>query len=212
MEKEILYFDSDSREWKIGNIGTSISVSNDNRRRLVSLPFTIDAMYPTEIKDDRVDFIYSNCCKCGKSLTSGQLCMEFDQMRWGIRIKCQSSELIRTNILIVNVHQLLAPIIERGWKTPTNKCRVCDRPKCKESDCIKIMENGLLNMTETEEVLEFFYKIKLNVLVPLVDNHCIFCQRKTFRCCKICKAVAICKRCKGKKNQKVCIPFELMWR
>lgn len=209
-EEEILYFDPNRKEWKVGDCGVNIKIKKGTAI-CISLPFMIDSMYPT----DKSDLFYATCCKCGKSLSKGQLCIEFDDLKWGIRIRCNPKKirLISTNILIVNVHHLVASIIERGWQTPSNDCNVCSRPKCKDEDCKKIIKDGMLNITATEELLEFFYKIRLNVLSPLVDYKCIYCSKKSNHVCTKCKSVVICDRCKKKKKEgHECKEFENMWR
>ena len=92
-KEENLYFDSQYKEWKIGNCKTRINTKNDEFT-CVSLPLLAISMYPV----DYSNLIYATCCLCGKSIEYGQICIVFtESLTWGIRIRCCKKDFYFTS-------------------------------------------------------------------------------------------------------------------
>jgi len=205
-----LFIDKRDNEWKIGKCPISGMKSKDSEIHFI-LPFLVDAMYPS----DYSELIYSNCCKCGDSIEKGLIVITFEnESAWGIRICCQDhykDEIFSCDIPIISVLDILEPIISKGCETEYIGCVVCDRPKCKEIECVKILK---MNILEKDTLFDHFYKIRLNVYSPFVEPICGYCKRiNVKKKCKECKLYVFCdSRCRNKHKHRCSKQFYDIWR
>lgn len=179
----------------------------------VILPFIVDAMYPV---DNYEQCQYSNCALCGAPIERGLIVIEFIQRAWGVRIGCIHHTTQRcqmTPVLICNVFDTLNPVIIGGWNTPYRGCAVCDRYNCVDPICKEIIKSGILATTEMDAMFEHFYKIRLDILSPLLLlDKCFFCSKESNRICRVCRCAVYCNYgCKQKDGHK-CESFTEMWR
>jgi hypothetical protein len=203
------YIDQKERVWIKG--GEKI---NEEYFIYIVFPFMFDSMYPSPILSND-DYIYCSCVKCGRFIKEGVLCIRFYNGTFGVRLSCCDSKgnIKIEDPLIVYVHEMIFPLIESGCESIQNQCMVCDKLKCKNKDCEEILKGKLLYKNETEELMEHFYKIKLDLLSLFVkDQPCFICQNKqTTKVCNTCKSFVYCSK-KCKKKGHTCKPFEEMWR
>jgi hypothetical protein len=209
MEKNLIYIDSDGIEWKFGSIPSSSSTQNKTH---VPLPIQIQGMYP-ETQDIT---LYCCCCQCQKETPMGLVVLEFDEdaLHWGIRIGCFACFTTKPKAvcphLIVELESLVTfDVVD--W----NKCQVCERRRCKQKECKEILDKGILYGTPVEQLLSYFYQIKLDVLSMIWhdDNKCSVCGNgNVIRKCQMCRLRVYCgKKCKKMDKEHPCEPYENVW-
>ena len=213
MEEKTIFVDGNGHQWQMGLRSVPTLTAVTKGAKWVILPFIVDAMYPV---DDSLSEQYSNCALCGTSIERGLIVIEFIQNAWGVRIGCIHHTMRgcqMSPVLICNVFDILNPIITCGWNTPYKGCTVCDRFNCVDLRCKAIVKSGILAMTDLDSMFEHFYRIRLDILSPLVPNGvCSFCSKETNRICRVCRCAVYCNYgCKQKDGHK-CESFVEMWR
>lgn len=172
MKKEkILFVDDLNRQWSVGkyeNIATT--VKEPISYYVVELPCVGYSMYPeTNITDD--DLQFCRCLLCLSSLEKGNICLIVKDDLWSIGLKCgQCTELSQNvcKIYITHILGIIQPIITKGSEIINNQCLVCERPKCKDNDCIDSL--AILYTDDVEKLFEHFYLINLNIFRPLLGK------------------------------------------
>lgn len=215
-----IHLDPFGRQWSIGNSTHTASVVPTTDARWVILPLLVEPMYLAEAPE--AETIYSHCAICGTHTTDyGFIVLEFVESAWGVRIGCADcaedgiSAFCKTNI--ANVSTILTPIITNGHTTPFLGCIVCDRNwRCNDPRCREIIKSGILKTNSPiDDLLEHFYRIRLDVISPLVlSKECAFCKSPGGRLCRICRLVTYCNYgCKIKSAKCArCTSFIEIWR
>lgn len=207
MEEETIFLDSCNREWIMGPPPAGPLISET----IIILPVLIRSMIPRHILDPSSDYIYSVCIICGKTVgVTGLVCISLCEVKWGVRIACTihgPEHVFPTQMLITHVQSLLSPTIDRACGISNTVCAVCEHPQCNNEQC-KTAES-LLYPSRVDELLGQFYRLKLDLISPIVDL-CVVCQGQVGSKkwpCQVCKMVFCCKRCK-RKGDHVCVPVE----
>jgi hypothetical protein len=218
MEK-IIHMDERGRQWQIGSIDGTFKITKNARH--VILPLRVKPMYPVGAVD-KVDLIYSHCAKCGAPVSEegGTVILEFVENAWGVRIGCEkccgsgAATAAATTVQICNISTILTPIIEAGWSTPFLGCTVCERTVCHDLKCKDIISSGILTTSPIDDMLEHFYRVRLDILSPLIcTNCCNFCKSPADRICRTCRIVVYCNYgCKRKDGHLGCTSFIEIWR
>jgi hypothetical protein len=206
-----VYIDQKGHQWYIGT--TEGTLTPTPNARWVILPILVEPMYPEESND----LTFSHCALCGQSISDrGCIVLEFVEAAWGVRIGCPgcTGPSGPSGPLIVFVSGLITPIIEAGCKTVYHGCIVCEKPgKCTNEKCRQIIDSGILTTSPVDDLLEHFYRIRLDVVSPLMSNNgCAHCKSPCDRLCRVCRIAYYCNYgCKMKSGHK-CVPFIEMWR
>ena len=206
-EKNLIYVNSDGIEWKFGSISSDNSSQSKDKTH-IPLPIQIRGMYP-----ETEDILwYCCCCKCGTSCDLGLIILELDnEFRWGIRIGCRDcfgESKVFCDKLIIELESLLN-FNDVHW----NRCQVCDKSHCKNKECQEILDKGILFKNPVEQLLCYFYQIKLDVISMIWDEEkCCVCAQKKTKKCQRCKLRVYCgKRCRKLDKDHPCEPFENVW-
>jgi hypothetical protein len=205
-KNNLIYVDSDEIEWKFGSIPQNAEPSPNT---LIPLPIEIQSMYP-ETEDI---LLYCCCCKCGSPCDLGLITLELDnEFHWRIRIGCldcfnNKPYKVFCPHLIVELELDLNNI---EW---VNKCQVCGRSHCKNKECQEILDKGILFKSPVEQLLSYFYQIKLDVISKLWDDEkCCVCAKRKTKKCQQCKLRVYCgKKCKKLDKDHICEPYENVW-
>jgi len=212
MEENVFLLDSSGREWCQGSLSGSPIVF----KKIIILPIFATPMYPTTILDPSADYIYAICAKCNQIIpeSGGLVALEVCATQWGIRIVCAKHcdyyYLSKTDIPIVNIASILTPIIEEACTRNIKACVVCDASNCTNEMCIQIKERGLLYQNRIEELVARFYRIKLDLVSPLL-NTCEKCKERIDDkkwTCDMCRVVFCSKGCKKRAKKHNCMPIE----
>ena len=211
--ESVVYIDVNGTQWCIGKSPNSTIVTPTPGARWVILPISVEAMYPL----DGENTIYSHCAMCGRAVEGvGFVVLEFLESAWGVRIGCcggNGATVEKANCTIATVATVLAPIIMHGCKTVYNGCIVCNRGKCIDTECTRIIHSGILKTSPVDDLLEHFYRIQLDIISPLVlTGECKFCSKPCNRLCRTCRTASYCNYgCKVRDGHN-CVSFTEIWR
>ncbi len=231
----MIYVDSNGQEWRGGinpaaggsiNSTPAASGSIDSTRQ-VFLPLLIEPMYPVD--DDL--YIYSHCCQCGQPINGshGYLVLEFVTNAWGVRIGCGGCANIMGGTPhyictpIVSILDIVTPVINAGCSKVYHGCTICERPgKCHDPKCREVAESGILGISPIDDLLEHFYRVKLDVVSVLIQHfppgemlnqhHCSHCDAPTDRICRKCRIAPYCNYGCKFKDKHECTSFVEIWR
>ncbi len=204
----LIFVDKQNCEWKVGRGDPEPKTPNTSLKMFI-LPFCVNAMYP----EDYSEFIYSHCCKCGKSLEKGLITIVFkhDESEFGIRIVCEEeAPSVPISLPIIYIFEILKPIIDKGCCIINDKCPVCEGPsKCTHPTCLYLKDK-----LEKDTLFDHFYNIKLNVITPLAENVCHYCGKQNVKkSCKSCKLYMFCNsKCREKSDHQCKNEFYDIWR
>jgi hypothetical protein len=211
MEEQTLLVDSDGREWQTGTVQRPILVE-----KLIIVPIVVQPMHPSVILDPADDYIYCVCAKCNEPVpeATGYLCLYFSAVRWGVRIVCHAHYKKKTPDVpcafpIIHVGSVLQPIIDEACLRNLSDCVVCDKPACDDETCHLVKERGLLYRNRIDELMAQFYRVKLDIISPLV-NTCKVCGDTAEVACKRCKFVFCSDVCLKRKWHK-CVRIEKLY-
>lgn len=224
---EELYRDEKNRIWMRHNEIVDITCLPSAEKSHVFLPFYVIPMWPDRIDDPGADLVYCICAVCGKFTSQmAQLALGFQKRYWNVGIRCQSCypEMLQFTSYctpVMTVQERLEPILSAACKKRDNTCEICEKENgCDNPDECK-QTRILINRSETEDLFEYFYRIRLDVVSVLRFRVChrLFCDnlpKQRMVNCQVCHRVCYCseecKRLDKTVHEGVCVPFEEVWR
>ena len=229
MNSQEAFHDKQGRLWFRG--GSPPYVIADSKREngfLVPLPFHDVPMWLENEPQTSEDCYYCVCVQCNQM--TNQLCqivLDFYPDSWCVRIiciRCRPDLLSHTSYhgFLLNVRDLVEPMIANACKRRDETCEICE----KQGGCDNAEEcattRQLIGRTEVEDLMEYFYRIQLDVVSVLRFKVCHRADCSNAQVpdrlvsCKVCRRVAYCsERCKRLDqawHETFCEEFYEIWR
>lgn len=198
------------------------------RGNLIYLPYHVTPMWPSTLDRVATDLHYCVCVVCGtftEQLAQVVLDVDGRDNSWAVRVRCWACYpdlLYYTSYCesILTVREKLEPILATACRKRDDTCEICEKEGgCDDpQQCDKTRQ--LIERSETEDLLEYFYRTQVDIVSPLRMKMChrqscdharqrmVNCQR----CHRVCYCSEQCKRVDKDVHHPVCIIFYEVWR
>lgn len=215
--------------WKTSGSTPPAEVEFDPPRgKLVYLPYHVVPVWPNTTQCAATDTYYCVCVTCGTftdKLVQVILDVDGSDSSWAVRIRCWACYpelLFYTSYCesILTVSDKLEPILSSANKKRDNTCEICEKQgTCDDPEqCEKTRQ--FIGRSETEDLLEYFYRTRVDVVTPLRFKIChrqscnyvkprmVNCQV----CHRVCYCSEKCKRLDKSVHDPLCVSYYEVWR
>lgn len=205
----MLYLDPSGRSWMNGHPSEKLSPL------YIPLPFYAESMYPRDIQDPSLDYVYCTCVKCSSFIPGGFVALEVSPKRWGISLLCQECcgtphwgrDPWKLDFPVLQVIDRLEKNMQEAYVSYRAACAVCEKFHCRDPACKEA--EPLLFKHPSDALISCFYRIRLDVFSPLLDKcQKEGCLRDWRKRCRHCRLVFCSKR---DMEGHVCVAIENLW-
>lgn len=193
--------------------------------KLIRLPYFVIPLWPRPCQNAR-DLQFCTCATCAHYAEGpARLCLAFTQREWWVCIECSVCNphvVLGASLcaVLLEVRNLLKPIIDEACGRNDITCNMCERRNCKDVECDEA--RAWVNRSPLEDLMERMYRNHVDVIsvlrYPLCHRTTCLVSRKMKRmigcatCRRVCYCSQQCKQMARDGHAIMCVSYREIWR